>query len=195
MCERPSGRSACTWAMIDCIRLMSSKPLKGIERTASMPFSGSLTMGFCGTVTMTMGVASPSWRRLAARFRPRTLPCSRASIMTMSGWPSRTNSGTFRPSLTTSSSLMCDCALSRPRTYCATCGTSSTRRRRIWSEEPATSPTIPSAPAGRPARHPGRTGYRRDPPRWPRPRDRRPRPWPPARRRRRAADGRSARRG
>src|SRR3954465_13511873 len=37
------------------------------------------------------------------------------------------------PSAITSTSRICVWALSSPRTYCATCGTSSTSRRRTWS--------------------------------------------------------------
>ena len=56
---------------------------------------------------------------------------------------------TREPSLTTSSSLIADCELSSPRMYCATWGTSSTTRRRIWS---GIGPTLPRRPArGMPA--------------------------------------------
>ena len=37
---------------------------------------------------------------------------------------------TLEPSVITSSSLTVDCEFSRPRMYCATCGTSSTSSRR-----------------------------------------------------------------
>ena len=46
------------------------------------------------------------------------------------------------PSVRTSSSLTVACAFSRPRMYCATCGTSSTMSRRVWSLG-AIGPTIP----------------------------------------------------
>ena len=58
--------------------------------------------------------------------------------------------GTLLPSLTTSSSLMGCWAFSSPRMYCATCGTSSTTSRRIWSAD-AIGPTLPRDRARRPA--------------------------------------------
>src|SRR5207245_7975659 len=78
---------------------------------------------------------------------------------------------TLDPSLRTSRSLICDWAFSRPRMYCATCGTSSTTRRRIWLL-PAIGPECTQASCAatvrRPVRGPaapGRVGPSRAKPR------------------------------
>ena len=52
------------------------------------------------------------------------------------------------PSVRTSSSLTLACAFSSPRMYWATCGTSSTMSRRVWSLD-AIRPTIPRGPSRR----------------------------------------------
>ena len=70
---------------------------------------------------------------------PLIRPCSRASTRTTSG-PQLADLGErLAPVGHDVEQLDCDCAFSRPRMYCATCGTSSTSRRRVWSllpEEP-----------------------------------------------------------
>ena len=113
-----------------------------MPRTPWTPLPGSTTTGCCGHGEDDDRHAEPGLVELARRAcRPLTRPWSRASTMTTSGRCSEIRPSTLSPSLTTSSSLIALLGRSSsPRTYWATCGTSSTTRRRIWS---GIGPTLP----------------------------------------------------
>ena len=61
-----------------------------------MPMPSPAFTGFCGTVTMMMGMRTPAWRTCSATSRPLTLPWSRASTISASGRSSRIWSMTIR---------------------------------------------------------------------------------------------------
>src|SRR3954453_21757708 len=122
---------------------MRSKPEKGIARTPWIPRAGSGAIGFWGTVRTMTGTPYPAFAMSSARGRPLIRPWRRASTRTTSGRSCWTWARTLLPSLRTSRSLTELWEFSRPRMYCAPCGTSSTRRRRVWSLD-AIGPSVPS---------------------------------------------------
>src|SRR4051812_47653211 len=111
-----------------------------------MPFAGSGVIGFWGTVRTMAGMPYPDAAICSASGRPLIRPWSRASTSTTSGRSCWTWASTFVPSVMTSRSLTALWAFSRPRMYCATCGTSSTSRRRVWSLD-AIGASVPRRPA------------------------------------------------
>ena len=113
------------------ILVMRSKPENGIDSTPWMPRMGSTSTGFWGTVrTITGTPNSASWI-ISTSFGPLMRPWSSASTRTMSGRSSLIVGMARAPSLRTSSSFTRAWALSRPRMYWATCGTSSTMSSRV----------------------------------------------------------------
>ncbi len=134
-----------------------------------MPLARVPGTGFWGTVTMTMGVASALLAQTRGDVQAAHLALQQGVDHEHVGMALRDDrSSTLRPSADHVEQLDVRWALSRLRTYCATCGTSSTRRRRIWSDEPDTTADYTKR-ARRTARSaPGPNGRRRDRPRSPR---------------------------
>src|SRR3954452_11923673 len=124
-----------------------------------MPASSSWATGLCGTVNTITGTLSPASLICSTSWRPLTRPCSNASTRTTSGRSCWICGSTFEPSVITSRSFTLDCEFSSPRMYCATWGTSSTSRRRVWSVD-AIGPSVPrrSGRSGRPDVPPTDTG-------------------------------------
>ena len=98
-------------------------------------------------MTMT-GTPRPDLWIWSTRLRPLTRPWRSASTITTSGRSSWIWPIALPPSVSTSSSFTLACAFSRPRMYWATCGTSSTMSRRVWSLD-AIRPTIPRGSVSR----------------------------------------------